>query len=212
MRIARPMSLIFVIVLALVLPHGASDVSFAQTECVQPLDSVAVEGAWNGDCLSRSREDAYARYYTFSILQQSDVSITLESETDPYLFLLSGIGADADYLAENDDIDASSRNFNSRVAITLEPGDYTIEASTYEQPATGDFTLTVRGVGPLDDRAVLLALYNVTGGDKPADLIVAYQEFRLRDHSEWPNLRQGDSGMASRRLLGDTMLPASANT
>ena len=165
MRIARAMSLIFAIVLALALPHGASDASFAQTECVQPLDSVAVEGAWNGDCLSRNREDAYARYYTFSILQQSDVSITLESETDPYLFLLSGIGTDADYLAENDDIDASSRNFNSRVAITLEPGDYTIEASTYKQPATGDFTLTVRGVGPLDDRAVLLALYNVTGGD-----------------------------------------------
>ena len=165
MRIARPMSLIFVIVLALALPHGASDVVFAQTECVHPLDSVAVEGTWNGNCLSRNREDAYARYYAFSILRQSDVSITLESETDPYVFLLSGTGADAEYLTENDDIDTGGRNFNSRIAITLEPGDYTIEATTYEQPATGDFTLTVRGVGSLDDRATLVALYNATGGN-----------------------------------------------
>ncbi len=165
MRIARPMAFIFVMALALALPHGASDVVFAQTECVQALDSIAAEGTWNGNCLSRNREDAYARYYTFSILRQSDVSIALESETDPYVFLLSGTGADADYLAENDDIDASSRSFNSRISITLEPGYYTVEATTYEQPATGDFTLTVRGVGPLDDRAALVALYNATGGD-----------------------------------------------
>ena len=165
MRIARPIAFLFIMTLALALPHGSSLDVFAQTDCVQPLDSISVEGTWNGDCLSRHREDAYARYYTFSILRQSDVSITLESETDPYFFLLGGTGADADYLAENDDIDTGSRNFNSRVAITLEPGDYTVEATTYEQPAMGDFTLTVRGVGPLDDRAALVALYSATGGD-----------------------------------------------
>ena len=165
MRIARPMALIFVIALALALPRGHSHEVFAQAECVQPLDSVTVEGTWNDDCLSRNREDAYARYYTFSMLQQAEVTITLESETDPYVFLLSGTGVDADYLAENDDIDAGSRNFNSRITITLEPEDYTIEATTYEQPAIGDFTLTVRGVGPLDDRAALVAFYHATGGD-----------------------------------------------
>ena len=165
MRIARPMALIFVIALALALPRGHSHEVFAQAECVQPLDSVTVEGTWNDDCLSRNREDAYARYYTFSLLLQAEVTITLESETDPYVFLLSGTGVDADYLAENDDIDAGSRNFNSRITITLEPEDYTIEATTYEQPAIGDFTLTVRGVGPLDDRAALVAFYHATGGD-----------------------------------------------
>ena len=165
MRVARPIGFILLVLFALVLPHGLSQKVEAQTECVQPLASVAVEGRWNSECLSRNREDAYARYYAFSILRQSDVSITLESETDPYLFLLSGIGAEADYLAENDDIDTGGRNFNSRVTITLEPGDYTIEATTYEQPAMGDFTLTVRGVGLLDDRSALTALYNATDGD-----------------------------------------------
>ena len=165
MRVARPIGFILLVLFALVLPHGLSQKVEAQTECVQPLASVAVEGRWNSECLSRNREDAYARYYAFSILRQSDVSITLESETDPYLFLLSGIGAEADYLAENDDIDTGGRNFNSRVTITLEPGDYTIEATTYEQPAMGDFTLTVRGVGLHDDRSALTALYNATDGD-----------------------------------------------
>ena len=164
MKIARAIAFIFIMALALALPHDSSHVVFAQTECVQPLASVAVEGRWDSECLSENRDNAYARYYAFSILRQSDVSITLESETDPYLFLLSGIGADADYLAENDDIDLASRNFNSRVTITLEPGDYTIEATTYEQPATGDFTLTVKGIGHLDDRAALTAFYHATDG------------------------------------------------
>ena len=159
---------------------------------MQPLDSVAVEGTWNDDCLSRNREDAYARYYTFSILRQFDVSITLESETDPYVFLLSGTGADADYLAENDDIDTGGRNFNSRVAITLEPGDYTIEATTYEQPAVGDFTLTVRGVGPLDDRAAALAvLYNATDGPNWSDNTNWLTDVPL---GEWQGVTTNDDG------------------
>ena len=164
MRIARPIAFLFIMALALALLHASSLDVFAQTDCVQSLNSVAVEGTWNGDCLSRNREDAYARYYTFSILRQSDVSITLESETDPYVFLLSGIGAEADYLAENDDIDAGSRNFNSRVTRTLEPGDYTIEATTYDAEAIGEFTLTVAGIGALDDRAALTAFYHATDG------------------------------------------------
>ena len=85
------------------------------------------------------------------------MSITLESETDPYVFLLSGSGVDADYLAENDDIAAHRQDLNSQIEMTRPPGEYTIEATTYEQNATGDFTLTVKGVGPLEDRIALVA-------------------------------------------------------
>ena len=191
MKIARPIAFLFIMTLVFALLHASSFEVFAQTECVQPLDSVAVEGTWNDDCLSRNREDAYARYYTFSILRQFDVSITLESETDPYVFLLSGTGADADYLAENDDIDTGGRNFNSRVAITLEPGDYTIEATTYEQPAVGDFTLTVRGVGPLDDRAALAVLYNATDGPNWSDNTNWLTDVPL---GEWQGVTTNDDG------------------
>ena len=108
MRIARPIALIFVIALALALPHGPSHVVFAQTECVQPLASVAVEGSWNSDCLSESRDNAYARYYTFTLTQEVEVTIILESEIDSYLFLLKESG---EITAENDDIDRNNLSY-----------------------------------------------------------------------------------------------------
>ena len=95
-----------------------------------------------------------------------EVSITLISETDPYLFLLDESG---EITAENDDIDSSGGNHDSEISGTLNPGAYTIEATTYNQPATGDFTLTVIGIGQLDDRAALTALYNATDGDNWTD-------------------------------------------
>ena len=183
MRIARPIAFLFILALALALLHASSLDVFAQTDCVQSLNSVAVEGTWNGDCLSRNREDAYARYYTFSILRQSDVSITLESETDPYVFLLSGIGAEADYLAENDDIDLASRNFHSRIAITLEPGDY---------------TLTVRGIGPLDDRASLTAFYHAIDGPNWRNSDNWLTDAPL---SEWYGVTTDDSGRVRKLSL-----------
>ena len=69
MRIARPIAFIFIVAFALVLPHGPSHEVFAQTECAQPLASVDVEGSWNSDCLSENRDNAYARYYTFTLTQ-----------------------------------------------------------------------------------------------------------------------------------------------
>ena len=115
MRIIRPLVLTITVTLAILLPHNSSLVVSAQTNCVLPLASVTAEGSWSSDCLSRNREDAYARYYTFSLIQRSDVSITLESETDPYIFLLSGSGTDAAYLAEYDDICTASTIFTGCV-------------------------------------------------------------------------------------------------
>ena len=113
---------------------------------MQALTAATTEGSWTADCPSTNRDSAYARFYTFTLTQQTEVTITLESATDPYLFLLSGTGADADYLTENDDIDAPSRNFNSRITRTLNSGSYTIEATTYTPGLTGDFTLTTTGI------------------------------------------------------------------
>ena len=172
MRIAHPIAFLLTMALALALLHASSHVVFAQTECVQPLASVVVEGSWNSDCLSESRDNAYARYYTFTLTQQVEVTITLESEIDSYLFLLKESG---EITAENDDIDRNSLNYNSRVTSTIRyylsitstlgPGDYTIAATTFDEFATGEFTLTVTGIGYLDDRATLTALYHATDGN-----------------------------------------------
>ena len=61
------------------------------------------------------------------------VIITLTSEHDPYLYLLEGEGVTGAVLYENDDTDGT----NSRIEATLQPGIYTIEATTYEEGVTG---------------------------------------------------------------------------
>ena len=49
---------------------------------------------------------------------------------------------DSAVAAENDDIQASV-NTDSRIVETLAAGTYTIEATTYDDGVTGDFTLSV---------------------------------------------------------------------
>ena len=146
MRLTHAAAIILAMALTLIASFSVQNTAAAQTDCVQALTAATTEGAWNTDCPSTNRDNAYARFYTFTLTQQAEVTITLESATDPYLFLLSGTGADADYLTDNDDIDAPSRNFNSRITRTLNSGSYTIEATTYTPGLTGNFTLTTTGI------------------------------------------------------------------
>ena len=99
----------------------------------------------------------YARYYTFSLSEATEVTIWLESSTDPYLYLREGTGADGTVLCENDDygsgvtgaqcssIDSSlDSNTDSGMVASLSEGTYTIEATTFEEGATGNFTLAIQ--------------------------------------------------------------------
>ena len=119
----------------------------------RPADSCAetisvdgiVSGSWSGECVSESRSGSYASYYIFTLAENSEVTITLESPVDSYLYLRQGAGRDGSVLYENDDILLGS-DTNSRLSVTLQPGDYTIEATTYDAGATGRFTLTISGL------------------------------------------------------------------
>lgn len=111
-----------------------------------------INGVWDGSCPSERPpepdggiEDRYARYYTFTLGVASEVTITLSSSEDTYLYLLEDHGRDGIDLFENDDAVPHSDK-NSHIEETLQPGDYTIEATTYFSSAEGDFTLVVEGV------------------------------------------------------------------
>ena len=122
------------------------------------LTSIPSDGATNGRWTSACATDRnlitarapvgtrYAGYYTFALSQQSEVTITLESSEDTYLFLLEGTGRDGSVIEQNDDIDTDAQNYNSRIVETLAAGEYTILATTYNLTTTGDFTLTVSGI------------------------------------------------------------------
>ena len=119
------------------------------TGCFQALGgltaAVAQNGAWNGDCASTHRSGSYARFYSFTLSQQGDVQIDLTSDEDTYLYLLRGADANGSVVADNDDVE--SGNTDSRVTETLAPGTYTIEATTYDEGATGDFSLSIVPAG-----------------------------------------------------------------
>ena len=115
---------------------------------------MTVNGTWNTDCTSdlsapSGSGDRYARFYTFTLRAESDVTIDLSSDEDTFLYLRSGITTDGNTIAENDDR-ATSDYDSQHYLQALGPGTYTIEATTYAAGTTGSFTLTVTAV-PVSD-------------------------------------------------------------
>ena len=122
-------------------------------ECVQSLDESGlrdIAGTWDSSCVSEKPApgggDRYARFYTFTLTESADVTITLTSKEDTYLYLLKSFGKNGAIESENDDIAVGS-DTNSRIQVTdLQPGDYTIEATTYVAETSGSFSLVVEGL------------------------------------------------------------------
>ena len=122
--------------------------------CIQDLGTfdnsqeVEVDGTWDSSCISerpteQRGEVRYARFYSFEVEKDSDVTITLTSgEHDTYLYLTEGIGKGGDLVDENDDITSGS-NTNSQIEASLAAGTYTIEATTYYGELSGDFDLVI---------------------------------------------------------------------
>ena len=110
--------------------------------CVEIMTTAVASGAWSSDCASVRQPGSYARFYTFTLADPSEVIIDLESgETDTYLYLLQGAGSTGEILEVY-----GSGSRSSKIAHTLSAGTYTVEAATYAAAQTGSFTLTVNGL------------------------------------------------------------------
>ena len=106
-----------------------------------PPVSRSESGSWTSQCTSENRTGRYARYYSFTLAQNTPVTIDLtSSDADTYLYLMRGVGKSGDIVASNDD---GGAGVNSRIVHTLRPGQYTIEATTYGPRDTGSFTLAI---------------------------------------------------------------------
>ena len=189
-----------------------------------------ISGEWSDDCASDSREGRYARYYSFYLTESADLTVTLESTHDTYLYLHEGWREDGlnegAALCENDDYasvvtgtDTSCRSIesdlgsdtDSGLSASLRTGTYTIEATTYDEDVTGEFTLIISGLPvaatptpePSPDRAVLVALYNATDGDNWTD-----KENWLSDEplSEWHGITTDDDGRVTQISLRENNL------
>ena len=124
----------------------------AETCVLQPVGADgSIAGSWDDTCLSEKNApggagDRYARFYTFTLDEATDIVISLSSDEDTYLYLLDGHGKGGDTLHQNDDIAGGGANLNSRLSVILQPGSYTIEATTYSPETSGNFTLTIAGL------------------------------------------------------------------
>ena len=122
---------------------------------------------WTDECVSAESPgsgegDSYARFYAFTLAEAAAVTVILTSEdiedSDTRLYVRSGHGTDGAAVAENDDhgtevtsdtqcadTDTESlADYESCVRVELQPGDYTIEATTYNAMQEGEFSLIVQ--------------------------------------------------------------------
>ena len=116
--------------------------------CVQTVTGDrSINGEWGTGCDSQTRDGSHARYYTFTLAQESEVTITLESGIDTYLYLRQGDARSGTALNDHAADDDAGGDRNAQIHETLGAGTYTIEATTYDDGAMGSFTLTLIGLG-----------------------------------------------------------------
>ena len=161
-------------------PNNTWGHGFAQLwpiiSCFQMLgsltDTVNQDNVWTPDCDSANRSGRYARFYSFTLEQQTEVRIDLTSPEDTYMYLLQGDGTDGTVVAENDDLDDGSGSTNSGITRTLEAGAYTVEATTYSVERTGSFIMTISNLNASTPAPEPTPTPNPTdecGGDVTAD-------------------------------------------
>ena len=137
----RIVGLLALVLVAVVPAATISIVQSQSDECyITMVGNGTFTGEWTSDCESSQRPGSYAMLFEFGQDEESQVTITLESSKDTFLYLLRG----ATKVDENDDIE--SGNTNSRINKTLAAGTYTIEATTYTPGEMGSFTLMIDGI------------------------------------------------------------------
>ena len=123
--------------------------------CVQPIGDpyftssygtsfYGIGGTWTTACITanppnRDSDTRYAKFYTFAVSAEAEVSITLTSDEPNYLYLLSGAGRRGAIMQRVGD----TPSWTNTITATLQPGSYTIEATTYYPRVTDLFTLVM---------------------------------------------------------------------
>ena len=138
--------------------QGESSATAISFQTAQPLTATTpinlgdrVNGRWNQNNPSTHRENRYAEFYTFTLEQDTHVIINLEStDTDTYLYLLSGDKKDSPIVTRDDD---GGTGRNSKIERRLTAGTYTLEATTYSASQSGAFIIEIKedneGVAPI---------------------------------------------------------------
>ena len=120
-------------------------IDFGSEDCYEPaaLNQI-ITSSWRPECTSNQRDyiDPYqesnatahrARFFNFSVGDNGDVDIQIDSDNDHYIYLYEG----------NDDSSAPIYEGNDS-ALSLTDGDYTLEVAGYTKDDIGAFTLQIK--------------------------------------------------------------------
>ena len=148
-----------------------NDIS-ANNECVQAISTgTPISDGWVSACESTNRDlvDPYntipgeghrTKYFTFSLQDYTDIRIDVNSTVNTYIYILSGTGEFA----------VPYEDFNSETVTTSLPqGDYTIEVTTYERYAPGQFLIELNTYSNAGGCSQDLTLGSMISGSWSAD-------------------------------------------
>ncbi|HXU33422.1 MAG TPA: hypothetical protein VN851_22875 [Thermoanaerobaculia bacterium] len=117
----------------------------SQGSCQRQIEFPSRRGSsWENSCASAHRSGRYAKYFTFTLAARTSVQIDVETFprlTDPFVYLLRGAGTSGEVIASDND---SGIAWDAQIRRTLDPGTYTIEATTNLAGRTGTFTVGVK--------------------------------------------------------------------
>ena len=91
---------------------------------------------WNSNCLSQDDSNATAAYFSFTLTQQSDLSLELSADADARLVLRNGVGRTGTVLDKSEDT-----GFISSLNKNLDAGSYTLEIINNESIANASYSL-----------------------------------------------------------------------
>ena len=129
-------------------PNPSPSPTPAPLACVTSLGEVSgattTTSKLASSCRSTNRTNSYARFYSFTLTKMSDVQIDLKgtSAQNPYLYLLEGSGRTGAVIES--DNNSGDLNNDAQIELQLLPGDYTIEATTFNPSITGNLGLTMK--------------------------------------------------------------------
>lgn len=115
-------------------------------QCKEDIhDEETLTGIFTSDCLSNHRASDYndpygpvnpsfrAKYYSFTLDQDSDVNLSVNSSTSTFLYLLSGTQEDGNVIRS-----IYGANFSGQLAA----GEYTLEITTLTPNTSGSYAVT----------------------------------------------------------------------
>lgn len=141
-------------------------------QCVQAISAgTPISDGWISACESTSRDivDPYntipgeghrTKYFTFSLADHTDIRIDVESTVNTYIYILSGTG---EFAVPYEDFSSET------ITTSLPQGDYTIEVTTHDRYAPGQFTIEFNSYSNAGGCSQDLTLGTVVSGSWSAD-------------------------------------------